>query len=95
MRTKFNNIREVVDYYDSISGKVYDVTFMKDETRVVRSILAIPDVVELNRDMEHYVIKAASRRSEFFYDDYQPLTFVHFSDVHAMLELWNRVIASN
>ena len=92
MRTKFNNIREVVDYYDSISGKVYDVTFMKDETRVVRPIPAIPDVVELNRDMEHYVIKAASRRSEFFYDDYQPLTFVHFSDVHAMLELWNRVV---
>ena len=92
MRKKLNNISEVVDYYDSISGKIYDVTFMKDEDKVVRPIPEIPDIVDLNRDMENYVIKSASRRSEFFYDDYQPLTFVHFSDVHAMIELWNRVV---
>ena len=59
---------------------------------MVRPIPDIPDIIEFNRDIEHYVIKSTSSRSEYFYNDYNPLTFVHFSDVHGMLELWNRIV---
>ena len=92
MKPKYNNLGEIVDYYDNISAKKYDIIFMKDENKVVRPMPEIPDIVDLNRDMEDYVIKSASGRSEYFYDNYSPLTFVHFSDVHGMIELWNRVV---
>ena len=92
MKSKFKDIYELISYYDNISGKIYDITFMKDESKVVRPIPEIPDIIELNRDMEHYMIKSTSCRTELFKDDYDPLTFVHFSDVHAMLELWDRIV---
>ena len=92
MKQKFETTRDIVAYYDEISAKKYDVTFMKDEAKVVRPIPEIFDILELNKDMEPYLIKSASSRSELFRDDYEPLTFVHFSDVHAMLELWDRIV---
>lgn len=54
--------------------------------------LPIPSVAELNRDMEPYVIQAAKGRNPLFEDPYQVLQFVHFTDIHHMLELWNRLI---
>ena len=52
-------------------------------------------IIELNRDVEPYVIQASASRSMFFKakfgDPYIPLQFVHLSDAHAVLDLWNRM----
>lgn len=53
------------------------------------------NIIELNRDMEPYIIQGTATRSYFFKnkfkDEFKPIQFVHFSDVHAVLDLWNRV----
>lgn len=54
---------------------------------------SIPSVAELNQDVESFVIQASAARTMFFNDSYQPLQFVHFSDVHAVPELWERIVA--
>ena len=56
-------------------------------------MLGLPDsIVELNRDMEPYIIQGSTTRTRFFKDKYKPLQFVHFSDVHAILDIWNRMV---
>ena len=54
------------------------------------------NIIELNRDMEPYIIQGSATRTEFFkkkFDDkFKVLQFVHFSDVHAVLDLWNRAV---
>ena len=54
------------------------------------------NIIELNRDMEQYIIQGSASRTKFFnkkFDDrFKVLQFVHFSDVHAVLDLWNRVV---
>lgn len=37
-------------------------------------------IIELNKDIEKYVLNASG------------ITFVHFSDIHAMPDLWNRMV---
>ncbi|MBQ4323067.1 MAG: metallophosphoesterase, partial [Clostridia bacterium] len=51
----------------------------------------IPSIVELNKDVEPFVIQASASRSRFFKDAYKPLQFVHLSDAHAVPELWSRM----
>lgn len=54
------------------------------------------NIIELNRDVEPFVIQASATRSEFFKskfgDPFKPLQFVHLSDVHFVLDLWNRMV---
>ncbi len=50
------------------------------------------NIIELNRDIEPFVIQGATSRPRAFKDAYVPLQFVHFSDVHTKLELWNRMV---
>ncbi len=50
------------------------------------------NIIELNRDRETAVIQCGYGRTMFFKDPYKNLTFVHFSDVHAVLPLWNRMV---
>ncbi len=54
------------------------------------------DIIELNRDVEPYVVQASATRTAFFknkFDDrFQPLNFVHFADIHNVLDLWNRMV---
>ena len=50
------------------------------------------DIIELNRDMEPYIIQGATTRTWLFGDKFKPLQFVHFSDIHAVLDLWNRIV---
>ncbi len=54
------------------------------------------DIVELNRDMEALVVQgSATRTYEFkqkFDDKFKPLQFVHLSDVHAVMDAWNRMV---
>lgn len=49
------------------------------------------NIIELNRDMEPFVVQAGSGRPVGFKDEFKPLQFVHFSDIHTALDLWNRV----
>lgn len=53
-------------------------------------------ILELNRDVEPLIIQGSASRTKFFrqkFDDrYKPLQFVHFSDIHAVLDLWNRLV---
>lgn len=54
------------------------------------------NIIELNRDMEPYIIQGSASRTPFFkkkFDDkFKPMQFVHFSDIHAVLDLWNRMV---
>ncbi len=49
------------------------------------------DIVSLNRDLEPAVIQGSYGRTMYFKDPHKPLQFVHFSDIHAILDLWNRL----
>lgn len=55
------------------------------------------NIIELNRDVEPFVIQASRPRSphcfqKLFGDKAVPLAFVHASDMHADLEAWNRMV---
>lgn len=54
------------------------------------------NIIELNRDVEPLIIQgSATRTKEFmskFDDKFKPLQFVHLSDIHAVLDLWNRMV---
>lgn len=54
------------------------------------------DIIKLNRDVEPLIVQGATTRTSFFNskfnDKFKPLQFVHFSDVHAVLDLWNRIV---
>lgn len=56
----------------------------------------IPSILDLNRDVEPFVIQGSATRTKFFkskFDDrFAPLQFVHFSDIHAVPELWDRMV---
>jgi len=54
--------------------------------------LPIPSIAELNQEMEPYIIQGAEGRNPLFKDPYKVLQFVHFTDIHHMLELWNRIM---
>lgn len=53
-------------------------------------------IIDLNSDMESYVIQASASRTVFFRskfeDKYDVLEFLHFSDVHACRYNWDRVV---
>ena len=53
-------------------------------------------IIELNRDVEPFVIQSSATRTPFFnqkFDDkYSVLQFLHFSDVHMRLDCWDRVM---
>lgn len=54
------------------------------------------NIIELNKDLEPLIIQGSATRTRFFKtkfgDCYKPLQFVHFSDIHAVLDLWNRIV---
>ena len=56
----------------------------------------LTDIIKLNKDVEPLIIQGAATRTSYFKekfeDKFKPLRFVHFSDVHAVAELWNRVV---
>lgn len=52
----------------------------------------IPQIVELNKDVEPFIVQGTAMRSVYFNDTYKPLQFVHFSDIHAIPELWDRIV---
>lgn len=51
------------------------------------------NIVELNRDVEPYVLQVGQPRSKhYFKDEIVPLTLVHLSDVHASHSNWERMV---
>lgn len=55
------------------------------------------NIIDLNRDVEQFVIQAAQPRSEhtfkkFYGDKAKPLCFVHSADIHDVPEAWNRMV---
>ncbi len=50
------------------------------------------NIIELNKDVEAFVIQGASGRCRPFKDKYKPLQFVHFADVHNKPQQWNRIV---
>lgn len=56
----------------------------------------VKSIIDLNRDVESFVIQASATRTQFFkskFDDkFSVLQFLHFSDVHMRLDCWDRVI---
>ena len=57
------------------------------------------DIIELNRDVEPFIIQGAATRTAFFRnkpekypDPYKVLQFVHCSDMHAVPDLWDRMV---
>ena len=53
------------------------------------------DIIYLNKDIEPFVIQASEGLGRNFNDITEPLTFTHFSDIHARQELWDRIIEYN
>ena len=54
-------------------------------------------IIELNKDVEKYVIQAGRGRtahyfSQMYGDKFVPLTFVHASDIHAHKDCWDRMV---
>lgn len=55
------------------------------------------NIIELNRDVEPFVIQASRQRApglneRFWKDKFVPLAFVHASDMHADIRAWNRMV---
>ena len=54
---------------------------------------SVPGIVELHKDVEPFIIQGTAMRPELgFRDLFKPLQFIHFSDIHAILVLWNRIV---
>lgn len=57
---------------------------------------SIDNIIELNRDVEAFVLQAGRARMQHYFqklcgDEAVPLTFVHTSDMRNVPELWNRM----
>lgn len=50
------------------------------------------NIIELNRDVEPFVIQSSRARHKLFGDKFLPLQFLHFSDVHSKLERFDRIV---
>ena len=59
---------------------------------MVNKIKLTDNIIELNRDMEPCVIQGSVSRPKPFHDQYVPLQFVHFSDIHNKIKNFNRVV---
>ena len=64
--------------------------------RGITDVNDICEIVSLNSDVEPLVIQASATRTRFFReiaeDRFRPLRLVHFSDIHAVPELWDRIV---
>lgn len=62
-------------------------------------MLYTDDIIELNRDVEPFIIQGSASRTRFFKnkpekyaDKYSVLQFVHCSDMHNVPDLWDRMV---
>ncbi len=83
--------KERMLYYGDISSSKYEFSARRDPVKM-EPAPPIDSILVTNKDMEPYVVQAAGGRLAHFGDDYLPLQFVHFGDVHGRMELWNRIV---
>lgn len=92
MRFQGMTDKEIVAYFDSVSIKPYDSTFTGGKAPA-GELLEIESIIDVNRDVESFVIQGSASQTPFIRkNQYEPLQFVHLSDVHAVLELWERMV---
>lgn len=54
---------------------------------------ATEHILDIAKPMERAIIQGSAARCPFlFKDQFQPLQFVHFSDVHSILDHWDRIM---
>ena len=90
MKNQSRDVKAAVAYYDARSVKPFVRPFLPEGVPET-PLPPIESILSLNRDMDPHVRRAASGRSKLFGDPWDVLSFIHFSDVHAVLELWNRM----
>lgn len=90
MKNQDFDTKTAVAYYDSISVKPYVHPFLAPGEKE-RPLPPIESILALNKDVESFVLQASAGRSHFFKDTREVLTFAHLSDVHGVLEAWNRM----
>lgn len=78
------------EYYRRISVQPYVQPFI-GPTATEIPLPEIKSAIELNMDMEPALLQATEGRTKLIGDTYSVLTFVHFSDVHAVQEMWDRI----
>lgn len=79
--------KELVAWFDSQSVKPFDPVFGGEGT-----LGPIAGILDQNRDMEPFVIQSAAFPTPFLRKRQGfPLQFIHLSDIHACLELWDRM----
>ena len=71
----------------SIDNK-YDIEVFN----VTTATYSIKGVVELNKDMEPFVIQALKGKPTKCGSQNKILSFIHFTDIHGNIKLWNRVV---
>ncbi len=52
----------------------------------------LESIVSLNKDIEPLIVQNSAARSPYLGNTYRPLQFVHCSDMHAVPELWSRMV---
>ena len=50
------------------------------------------NIVELNKDKEPLIHQGTAKRARYFNDPYEPLEFIHLSDIHNKPVLWSRMV---
>ena len=86
------SVKDIVRYFDRLSVKPYDPIFGCYDPGL-GELPEIPGILELNRDAEPFLIQSTGTETPLLRrGQYDPLTFVHFSDIHAVRELWNRIV---
>ena len=90
MKNQSSDVKAAVAYYDAHSVKPFVRPFLPEGTPET-PLPPIESILSLNRDMDPFVRRAASGRTKLFGDPFKVLSFIHLSDVHGVLELWNRM----
>lgn len=89
MSNSQSKVSQIVQYYNSISVKTCFRPWLKEDLPVPE----IDSILALNQDMEPYVLQSSARRTRLLADtDTKILQFIHFSDIHAVRELWDRIV---
>ena len=78
---------EVIDPNDFAEKVVIDTKVYSE----IKSAFGNSEISRLNKPVEQMVYNLAKGRAAVFGDDYTPLEFIHFSDVHQASDLWKRI----
>lgn len=84
--------KEIVSYYDRICTKRFDPAFYGLEGVTPETPAKIESILTLNQDVEPFIIQASAPQTLLHSPSNKILQFIHFSDIHAVQELWDRIV---